>query len=191
MAGGGAIAESKIATLLKAGAKIRVAAPEATPAIQRWARQGKITWLRRRFRFEDLKGCLLVVAATSSRNAHEQIRDWARSAGVLCNVVDVPELCDFYYPACVRRGALQIAISTGGESPALAQRLRKDLGRQFGPDYAAWLAHLGESRRRLHETEPDAGMRKRMLHKEASAQAFAAFRKKKRSQSGKFAASRR
>lgn len=177
VAGGGAVAESKIAGLLAAGARVRVAAPRATRAIQQWARHGRVVWHRRRFRRSDLRGCLLVVAATSSSKVHEEICKWARQSGVLCNVVDVPGLCDFYYPATLRRGSLQIAISTAGESPALAQRLRKELERQFGPEYGAWLKRLGASRRRLmaaHEKLPE---RKQALHKQASATAFEVFRK--------------
>ena len=123
--GAGAIAESKIASLVEAGADVRVIAPEATAQVRSWAEAKKIEWQRREFQAEDLEGRFLVVAATSSRNLHEEIFKEARGRGVLCNIVDVPALCDFYYPAVVQRGALQIAISTSGRSPALAQRLRK------------------------------------------------------------------
>jgi precorrin-2 dehydrogenase / sirohydrochlorin ferrochelatase len=89
--------------------------------------------------------------------------------------VDLPELCDFYYPAVVRRGALQIAVSTGGESPALAQRLRKQLEKEFGPEYAAWLKELGKSRRTLNVTCEDASDRKIKLHSMASEKSFRKF----------------
>jgi precorrin-2 dehydrogenase/sirohydrochlorin ferrochelatase len=89
--------------------------------------------------------------------------------------VDVPELCDFYYPAVVRRGTLQIAVSTGGKSPALAQRLRKKLEKEFGPEYAAWLKELGKSRRTLNATSKDASDRKIKLHSMASEKSFRTF----------------
>src|SRR6266404_3114490 len=131
--GAGEIGESKIASLLDAGGSLQVVAPCATDNVQEWARKGQVHWQKRKFRDADLADCFLVIAATSSSKLHKQIFRLARRLGVLCNVVDVPELCDFYYPAVVRRGSLQVAISTGGESPALAQRLRKELEAQFGP----------------------------------------------------------
>jgi precorrin-2 dehydrogenase/sirohydrochlorin ferrochelatase len=99
---------------------------------------------------------------------------------VLCNIVDVPQLCDFYYPAVVQRGALQIAISTAGQSPALAQRLRKQLEEQFGPEYEEWLAHLGAARDKLFSSKLDPEERKRLLHQDASEEAFEAFRRNRR-----------
>src|SRR5258708_20451039 len=80
---------------------------------------------------------------------HKRIFGEASRRGVLCNIVDVPALCDFYYPSVVQRGALQIAISTAGLSPALAQRLRKQLEGQFGPEYEEWLPELGDARQKL------------------------------------------
>jgi precorrin-2 dehydrogenase/sirohydrochlorin ferrochelatase len=122
----------------------------------------------------------LVVAATSSTQLHERIFEEATQRGVLCNIVDVPLLCDFYYPAVVQRGALQIAISTSGQSPALAQRLRKQLEEQFGPEYEEWLAHLGEARDKLLSSKLDPEERKRLLHEDASEEAFEAFRRNRR-----------
>jgi len=171
--GAGQIGRGKIAGLLAAGAKVRVVAPEAEAQVARWARAGRLRWARRRFRASDLTGCFCVVAATPSGPLHRTIHRLARRRGVLCNVVDVPELCDFYYPAVVRRGALQIAISTAGRSPALAQRLRKRLEREFGPEYAAWVAALGRSRRQAGSE--DAKERQASRHALASEKAFRAF----------------
>ena len=124
----------------------------------------------------------LVVAATPSTEVHERIFEEATRRGVLCNIVDVPTLCDFYYPAVVQRGALQIAISTTGQSPALAQRLRKELEAQFGTEYAAWLEQLGQEREKLFAEPRDPEERKRLLHDLASAEAFKGFlRKRKKS----------
>jgi precorrin-2 dehydrogenase/sirohydrochlorin ferrochelatase len=175
--GAGTIGESKITNLLEAGAKISVVAPEATSQIQNWARSKKIVWNQRPFEPDDLEGKFLVVAATSSTELHERIFDEATKRGVLCNIVDVPRLCDFYYPAVVQRGALQIAISTSGQSPALAQRLRKQLEEQFGPEYEDWLAHLGEAREKLHSASLDSEERKRLLREDASEEAFESFRR--------------
>ena len=179
--GAGTVGESKIVSLLDAEATVRVVAPEATPQVQSWAAAGQIEWVARPCEPGDLDSMFLVIAATSSPELHEQIFAEARRRGVLCNVVDVPELCDFYYPAVAQRGVLQIAVSTGGQSPALAQRLRKELEEQFGPEYEAWLEQLGEERAKLFAAAMDPEERKRLLHDLASADAFKSFlRKRKR-----------
>ena len=173
--GAGKIAESKIESLLEADAKVHVVAPAATRQVRAWAEDKKVEWIPRAWEPGDLEGMLLVVAATSSTEIHERIFEEARRRGVLCNVVDVPGLCDFYYPAVVQRGALQIAISTTGLSPALAQRLRKELEGQFGTEYEAWLEHLGKERDKLFAETMNPEGRKRLLHDLASAEAFQAF----------------
>ena len=175
--GAGNIAEAKIASLLEADARVRVVALEATQPIRSWAQSTKIEWNQRPFQPSDLEEMFLVVAATSSAKLHEQIFEEAVRRGVLCNIVDVPELCDFYYPAVVQRGALQIAISTAGQSPALAQRLRKELEEQFGPEYEEWLEHLGDARDKLFAAKLDPEERKRLLHEQANEEAFDAFRR--------------
>jgi precorrin-2 dehydrogenase/sirohydrochlorin ferrochelatase len=175
--GAGTVAESKISSLLEADARVRVVAPEATSQVRSWVQAKRVEWLQRGFQPDDIDGMFLVVAATSSTELHEQIFQEATRRGVLCNIVDVPELCDFYYPAVVQRGALQIAISTSGQSPALAQRLRIELEEQFGPEYEAWLEYLGEARDKLQIQKLDPEERKRLLHELASKEAFEAFRR--------------
>jgi precorrin-2 dehydrogenase / sirohydrochlorin ferrochelatase len=178
--GAGTIAESKIASLLEAGGRVRVVAPEATPQVRSWAQSNSIEWLQRSFQPGDLEGMFLVVAATSSTELHERMFEQATQRGVLCNIVDVPSLCDFYYSSVVQRGVLQIAISTAGQSPALAQRLRKQLEDQFGPEYEEWLAQLGETRDQLHSSRLNPEERKRLLHEDASEEAFEAFLRNRR-----------
>jgi len=173
--GAGSIAESKIVSLLEAGGRLRVVAPEATPQVRSWAQSNEIQWHQRPFEPHDLDGIFLVVAATSSTELHKRIFEEATRRGVLCNIVDVPALCDFYYPAVVQRGALQIAISTSGESPALAQRLRKQLEEHFGAEYEEWLAQLGEARDKVQSAGLDPEERKRLLHEDASEEAFETF----------------
>jgi precorrin-2 dehydrogenase/sirohydrochlorin ferrochelatase len=147
--GAGAVAEAKIRSLLDTGARIQVAALQANQAVREWADADAIVLEERAFELADLDGAFLVVAATSSRELNGLIFVEAQRRGILCNVVDVPELCDFFYPAVVRRGDLQIAISTAGQSPLLAQRIRKRLEQQFGPEYAGWVAQLGGLRREV------------------------------------------
>ena len=178
--GAGAIAESKIASLLDAGGHVRVVAPEATPQVRTWAQSKALEWHQRPFEPADLDGMFLVIAATSSTELHQRIFEEASRRSVLCNIVDVPPLCDFYYPSVVQRGALQIAISTAGQSPALAQRLRKQLEAQFGPEYEQWLAYLAEARDKLHSTDMDPDERKRLLHADATEEAFEAFLRSRR-----------
>jgi precorrin-2 dehydrogenase / sirohydrochlorin ferrochelatase len=178
--GAGTVAESKIASLLEAGGRVRVVAPEATPQVRSWTQSNKVEWHQRPFQSSDLEGMFLVIAATSSTELHEQIFEQATKRGVLCNIVDVPALCDFYYPSVVQRGALQIAISTAGQSPALAQRLRKELEDQFGLEYEEWVAQLGEVRDKLFSAKLDPKQRKRRLHEVATEEAFKAFLKSRR-----------
>jgi precorrin-2 dehydrogenase / sirohydrochlorin ferrochelatase len=179
--GAGPVAEEKIEGLLRAGAEMRVIAPEATNRIQELARAGKLRWERRKFRAADFAGVFVVVAATSSPALHAQIYREARRRSVLCNVVDDPEHCDFYYGSVVRRGSLQIAISTGGHSPALAQRLRKQIEQEFGAEYEQWLEELAATRKRLLTKTLSTERRKLLLHRLASQISFEEFlRRQKR-----------
>src|SRR6202165_961332 len=138
--GAGKVGEPKIGSLIDTGARIHVVAIAASDQVREWAEAGKIELELRAFSSSDLDGKFLAVVATASRSLNELVYREAQRRGVLCNVVDVPELCDFFYPAVVRRGDLQIAISTSGQSPSLAQKLRQQLERQFGPGYETWVA---------------------------------------------------
>jgi precorrin-2 dehydrogenase/sirohydrochlorin ferrochelatase len=166
--GAGAVAESKIESLLETSASVHVVAPVATPRVREWARQGRIEWDAREYAPADLSGVFLAIAATGSPALHDEIYAEAQSREVLCNAVDEPQRCDFYFPAVVRRGELQIAISTGGLSPALAQRLRKELEQQFGPEWEQWLEQLGRTREELLSIPMPPEQRKRLLHQYAS-----------------------
>ena len=170
--GAGTIGEPKIESLLTSGASVRVVAPQATAAVTEWARAGAITWEAREFNSTDLDGVFLVIAATSSREVNGAIFREARQRNILCNAVDDPEYCDFYYPAVVRRGDLQLAISTNGRGPALAQRIRRELEVQFGPEYGEWLEELGKIRQQLFASGIDPAERRRLLHELASREAF-------------------
>ncbi len=172
--GAGPIGEQKIAGLLETGARIRVVAIEATPAVREWARSARIELELRPFHNDDLPGAFLVVVATASRSLNERIYHEAQRLGILCNVVDVPDLCDFYYPSIVRRGDLQIAVSTAGQSPSLAQKIRQQLEKQFGPGYAAWVAELGETRKLILSSDLDKESKLNLLHSLASREAVEA-----------------
>lgn len=162
--GAGKVGESKIRSLLVSKANVDVVAPWATPTVTAWDRAEVLRWSAREFHASDLDGVFLVVAATSIKAVNDEVYREAQSRGVLCNVVDVPDRCDFYYPAVVRRGDLQVAISTGGNSPALAQKLRAKFERQLTPRYAGWLDRLGSFRRELFSRPLDPEKRRALLH---------------------------
>jgi siroheme synthase-like protein len=166
--GAGKVGEPKIGGLIDTGANIHVVALDASEAVHGWANAGKIRLELRAFTPEDLDGVFLAVVATASFALNEFAFSEAQRRGVLCNVVDVPEYCDFYYPAVVRRGDLQIAISTSGQSPSLAQKIRQQLERQFGPAYAAWVAELGATRKLVLASNLDPQRKRDLLQSLAS-----------------------
>jgi precorrin-2 dehydrogenase/sirohydrochlorin ferrochelatase len=172
--GAGNVGEPKIAGLLETGAQIRVVALQASPAVREWAREGKIELAVRAFSSDDLAGAFLTIVATNSRTLDERVYHEAQRLGVLCNVVDVPDLCDFFYPAVVRRGDLQIAVSTAGQSPSLAQKIRQQLEKQFGAGYATWVAELGETRRLILASDLEKERKLELLHSLASREAVEA-----------------
>lgn len=175
VAGAGRVAAGKIDSLLAAGADVSVVAPGTEPPVTEWIRDDRITWKPRKFVPSDLEGVFLVIGATAREDVDETIFLEASRRGILCNIVDDPARCDFHFPAIVRRGHLQIAISTGGESPALASRLRQELEQQFGPEYEDWLLHLGEARRRLLAMPMESERRRMMLHHLASREGLVEF----------------
>lgn len=162
--GGGAIAESKIESLQAAEANITVISPMVTERIANFAAAGEIEWLRREYAAGDLAGHFLVVAATDNPATNRAVFQEARERDVLCNAVDDPPFCDFYFPSVVRRGDLQIAISTAGASPALAQQLRKEINAQLPLDAGEWLTELGNLRREVVAAEPLNEERRWLLH---------------------------
>jgi siroheme synthase-like protein len=162
--GAGTIAAPKIASILRAGGAVTVVAPAASDDIKEQARAGKLTWHMRTFLPSDLDGVFLVVSATNLRSINQSVAEAARVRGVLCNSVDDPPDCDFFYPSVVRRGDLQIAISTAGKSPALAQRLREEIDELLPEDTGAWLDRLGDLRLKLLEAFPASDERKHALH---------------------------
>jgi precorrin-2 dehydrogenase/sirohydrochlorin ferrochelatase len=130
--GGGSVGTEKALGLLACGAQVTVVAPELDPDLHR----APVVWRPRRYRARDLSGAFLVVAATSDRHVNERVYADAEARGLLCNVADVPDLCNFILPAVHRQGPIAIAVSTGGASPALAQRIRSDIAARVGPEHA-------------------------------------------------------
>ena len=173
--GGGVIAEGKIEGLFAAEARIRVVSPEVTPRIREWIAKKSVEWRAEGFEPGHLDGAFLVIAATSAPGVNEAVFGEADARGILCNAVDDIEHCHFYYGSVVQRGDLQIAISTNGKSPALAQRLRLQLEKQFGSEYKLWLEWLGAARELLRARDGSADSKKALLHHLASQPMFRRF----------------
>jgi precorrin-2 dehydrogenase len=166
--GAGKLAESKIESLLAANARVTVIAPKANERITALADSGEITLHLREYANGDLANQFLAVAATDDPAVNRAVFAEAEASGVLINAVDDPPFCDFYFPSVVRRGDLQIAISTAGHSPALAQRLRKEINELLPLDAGDWLAELGNLRREVLAAEPLNESRNQLLHTLAS-----------------------
>ena len=166
--GAGYLAESKIESLLAAQAHVKVVAPRVNARIRELADGGEIQLEERPYRSGDVAGAFLAVAATDDPAVNRAVFAEAEAANVLVNAVDDPPFCDFYFPSVVRRGDLLVAISTAGQSPALAQRLRKEINALLPLDTGDWLTELGNLRREVLQLEPLNEQRKDILHTLAS-----------------------
>jgi siroheme synthase-like protein len=166
--GGGAVALQKVHSLLECGAQVTVVAPDARDEIRDQAERGSVTWRRRAYLAEDVAGHRLVIAATNDPVLNHVVYNHAVDAGVLANAVDDPPFCDFYFGSVVRRGPLQIGISTAGESPALAQRLRQELELLIDEETGPWLERLGALRREVLAQHPPVEERNKLLRMLAS-----------------------
>ena len=147
--GGGTLAESKIAKLLDAGAKITVVSPKINAGIQTALQQGHLEWLDREYQTGDLSGAFLGIAATNVRPVNERIFRDAEELGILLNVVDDPAQCTFIAPSIVNRGPVTVAISTGGASPALARKLREALSESPVLEWADLAGVLSRARKQV------------------------------------------
>ena len=161
--GGGQVAERKVRTLLAFGARVRVVSPKLTQGLGRLEGNEAIEHVARHYREGDSEGSLLVIAATSSRTVNRQVREDAGRAGVLVNVVDDPDLCDFLAPSIVKKDPLVIAISTSGVSPGAAKRLRKELETAARLEYMPYVTLVGRFRIWLAHEVPDRRVRRRIL----------------------------
>jgi siroheme synthase-like protein len=168
--GAGTVALAKIESLRAAGAAITVVAPKTIPRIRELAHQDALVWRQRVFEPTDLDGAFLVIAATNASEVNRTVFEEARLRNIPCNAVDDPPNCDVYFGSVVSRGDLQLAISTAGESPALAQRLRQEIDAQLPQDLGPWLAELGELRREVREATPAGETRNLLLHELAQRQ---------------------
>jgi len=150
--GGGVVAERKASGLLESGARVTVVSPAITARLEAWAHEGQIRVIRRGYEPGDLADQPLVFVATDDGVVNAAVAADARAAGVLINAADDPAHCDFILPAVLRRGALTVAVSTGGASPALSRAVRDELETHFDrEDYASLLEVAADARARLRE----------------------------------------
>lgn len=164
LVGAGAVALEKLASLLPTGIRLRVVAPHALPEIATLAAEGKVEWIPRAFTPTDLDGIFFAIAATDVAEVNAAVYQEAVARNIFCNSVDDIPNCDFFFGSVVRRGPLQIAVSTSGESPAVAQRLRREIDAQLPADIGPWLENLGDLRRQVLATHPRGEARKSLLH---------------------------
>jgi uroporphyrin-III C-methyltransferase/precorrin-2 dehydrogenase/sirohydrochlorin ferrochelatase len=157
--GGGAVALQKARALRKAGADVTAVSPAFTPAFRRLA----VRRLKRRFRVADVAGRVLVIAATDSPEVNRAVSAACRKRNIPVNVVDVPELCSFIVPSVLRRGPVVVAVSTGGESPSLAKKLRRHLETILPASLGRTARRIGAARRRILRALPPSPARTRLL----------------------------
>ncbi len=157
--GGGQVAERKVYALLAADARVRIVAPVITVRLQELAEERIVEWAQRRWEADDLQGCFLVIAATDDPKINHEVATEALERGCLVNVVDDPDYCNFLTPAVIQRGDLTIAISTGGQVPALSGYLRSRLENEFGPEWESYLTLLSQMRDEIRERFPDLNAR--------------------------------
>jgi siroheme synthase-like protein len=161
--GGGNVCARKAETMMKYGARVTIVSPEVTGEIEQWEREGRLAVLRKKYEEPDLAGRSIVIASTDNLCINGRIARDCRRRRIPVNVVDVTHLCEFIVPAIVEQGSVQIAVSTGGKSPALARTLKEDLQRFIGPEYAEINDVLGTLRKEAKKKLPTDVDRKRFF----------------------------
>ncbi len=163
--GGGSVAQRKALTLLECGALVHLVSPDVTPLIEELALQGKISYRRGCYDSTDLEGVFLVIGASGREDVNRRVSDDCMSRGLIVNIVDDPNKGNFFVPATVRRGSLEIAVSTGGKSPLLARKIREELEETYGEQYGEFLDMLGAFRQKTIENISDPAEKKRILER--------------------------
>ena len=162
--GGGKIAEGKVDGLLAANAKVKIISPELTPHLNDLVNQNQVEYTARHYQVGDLTGAFMVICATDQTEINHQVWQEASANQQLVNVVDDTPRCNFIAPAILRKGDLNIAISTGGKAPALAVRLKERLQKEIGPQYERFLELSGKLREPLAQHIPDFETRKKLWY---------------------------
>lgn len=146
--GGGPVGVRKALALEKSGAKVKIISDGFSIRTDE-LNKTRICFVTKKYEKDDLKGMLLVFAATNNADLNQQIKEDALKFNILCNVADAPDNSDFLVPSTVKRGKLILAVSTSGSSPALAKKIRQDLEGQFGPEYSIMLDLMGNIRKKI------------------------------------------
>ncbi len=149
--GGGDVAERKARRLIDCGADVLVVSETLSPALQAMKSDGRLSHIQTGYSSDLIEGAFLVIGATDRAAVNDAVSRDARQRGILVNIVDDPDRCNFILPSLYRRGDLMIAVSTGGKSPALAKKLRKEMALHFGPEYETLLRIMGRIRGRIIE----------------------------------------
>jgi precorrin-2 dehydrogenase/sirohydrochlorin ferrochelatase len=161
--GGGTVALRKAKALADAGARVGVVSPQFCRSFLSLEKKATVTLFRKRFQANDLDRAFLAIACTDDRNVNDRVHDAANRRGILVNVVDFPPQCNFIVPSVVSRGALTIAVSTSGVSPALARRIRIELESLYDNKYATFLALMKKARDKVIKEVSSAQKRKKLF----------------------------
>ncbi len=161
--GGGEVAERKARRLMDCGAEVLVVSESLSPALQVMKADGRLSHIKAGYSRDLIDGAFLVIGATDRAEVNEAVSRDARKQGILVNIVDDPGHCNFILPSLYRRGDLLIAITTGGKSPALAKKLRQEMGRHFGPEYETFLKIMGQIRGKVISRGYPAGKNKALF----------------------------
>jgi len=161
--GGGTVCARKAETMMRYGARVTIVSPEITDEIAAWEQAGVLAVQRKMYAESDLEGASMVIASTDDQCVNARVARDCRRRRIPVNVVDVTHLCEFIVPAIIEKGSIQIAVSTGGKSPAIARTLREDLQRMIGPEYAEVNVLLGTLRKSAKEVLPTDVDRKRFF----------------------------
>ncbi|MGI6226563.1 MAG: precorrin-2 dehydrogenase/sirohydrochlorin ferrochelatase family protein [Peptococcales bacterium] len=161
--GGGNVAQRKINTLLEAGASVWIISPQISQKVQELVTAQKVNWIETELNFELLKKCFLVIAATNNRATNHEIASFCHNNDILVNVVDSLEESSFIVNSSFKQGDLTIAVSTNGKSPALAYKIKRDLEKIYGPEYALFIEILAEAREIAKEKIQDEKSRSKFF----------------------------
>lgn len=177
--GGGQVASRKVVGLLESGARVVVISPELEEVLKELVSQGHVEWISQPFDeslLDDYPDAMLIFGATNRNEVNVRIHDAAVNRKIPCNIADVPSLCTFAVPAVITQGDLLIAVSTGGSSPALARRIRQELEKHFGPEYAELTKLMGELRKQVLAMGSSSDENKKLFRAIVDSEILAALR---------------